>query len=146
MCGEDAVVDDELDVGVGAQGGDGGGLVAGAGGGLDDADADGIVVADDADTGDAGAGPGVRGDGVVAVGDEITVRDGCSDGAGELLGVCAQAGGENHGGEKECGENEENAEDGEQTQGAECGVGGSGMEWGEDGRPRRTGTLAWESC
>ena len=92
--GEDAVVDDELDVGVGAQGGDGGGFVVGVGGGFEDSDGKGIIVADDACATEAGAGRGVRGYCAVAVGDEITVRDGRADGAGELLGVRAQGAGE----------------------------------------------------
>jgi hypothetical protein len=92
--GEDAVVDDELDVGIGAQGGDGGSFVVGVGGCFEDSDGEGIIVADDARSSDAGACPCVRGYCAVAVGDEITVRDGRADGAGELLGVRAQGAGE----------------------------------------------------
>jgi len=136
VSGEDAVVDDVLDGGVGTQGGEGGGFAGGVGGGLEDSDAEGSVAANDVSTGDADAGFGVGGDGA-AVGDEIAVRDGDSDGAGELLGVRAQATGQDESDESEGGENEEIAEDREQTQGAKCRVGGGGVEWGEDGHPRR---------
>jgi hypothetical protein len=120
--GEDAVVDDELDVGIGAQSGDGGGFVVGAGGGYDDTDADGCVVADDACAIDAGAGFGVRGDEVVAVGDKITVRDSDADGAGELLSARAQGGGESEGDENEDGEDDELAQCPDRTRVADSGV------------------------
>jgi hypothetical protein len=83
--GDDAVVDDELDVGLGAEGCDGCGFI-GAGCGVEDGNTKGLVEAEDAGVGEADVGLGVAGDGVVAVGDEVAVRDGCSEGAGELLG------------------------------------------------------------
>jgi hypothetical protein len=135
--GEDAVVDDVLDGGVGAQGGDGGGFGGGVGGGFNDRDAEGTVAADDAGTCGDGAGFDIGGDGAGAVDDEITVRDGGTDWAGKLLGVSAQAGGEEESDESDGGENKETAQDGDQALGAECGVGGDGVEWKEDGRPRR---------
>jgi hypothetical protein len=131
--GEDAVVDDELDVGVGAQSSDGGVFLVGVGGGFEDSDGEGIVVADDACSTEAGAGPGVRGYCAVAVGDEITVRDGRADGAGDLLGGEAQAGGEDEG-----AENEEFAQEQGQPQGAGCGVRCGVVEWGSDDAPRKT--------
>jgi len=139
--GEDAVVDDVLDVGIGLQGRDGSEFVGGIGGGVENRDAEGIVVADDAGTSDDGAG--FDGDDVGAVDDEITVRNGGTDGAGKLLRVCAQAAGEEEGDESDGGENKETAQEGDQAQGAECVVGGDGVEWKEDGRPRRCGAGAW---
>jgi len=47
-------------------------------------------------------------------------------GLGSCWECARRAGGENHGGEKECGENEENAEDGEQTQGRNAGLEAAG--------------------
>jgi hypothetical protein len=131
--GEDAVVDDELDVGVGAQSSDGGVFLVGVGGGFEDSDGEGIIVADDACSTETGAGPGVRGYSAVAVGDEITVRDGRADGAGELLSVRAKAGGEDEDGEKE-----EFAKKQGRPQGADCGVRCGVVEWESDDAPRKT--------
>lgn len=140
MGGENAVVDDEVDVGVGAQGGDGGDFARGVGCGFEDTDAEWIAAADDVGRGSseigADSGISVAGDGAAAVGDEKAVRDRRSNGAGELLGTRAPGSSEEDADENEGGDKEELAQDGEQMRGAECGVGSCGVEWREDGRPR----------
>jgi hypothetical protein len=118
-------VDDELDVGLGAETGDGGGVVGG-GVGLDDGDAEWLVTLEEADAG-AGAEVGVGGDGAVAVGDEVTVGDGSAEGGGGLLGGGGQ------GSEGEEGEDEEVRGPGGEVRGA----GSGGMEGRVNERPRR---------
>ena len=90
--GEDAVVDDVLDVGVGAQGGDGGGFVVGVGGGCRGRDAEGSCCCATmrAPLRRAWASASVLGP-CRSVGDEITVRNGNADGAGKLLGARVQS-------------------------------------------------------
>lgn len=134
MGGEDAVVDDELDGGIGAEGGDGG-VFVGVGGGVEDEYAEGRVGADDVFAGEAGAGLYTVGEDAVVVNDEITVGDGGGDGAGRLLGVQAQGGGQNERGEDEDGVDDELAQSPKQPDGAECGVAGCDVERREDGRP-----------
>ena len=85
MGGDDAVVDDKGDVGLGAKGGDCGGFI-GAGSGVEDGDAEGLVEAEDTCVGEVGVGLRIAGDGPVAVGDEVAVGDNGGDGAGDLLG------------------------------------------------------------
>jgi hypothetical protein len=77
-------VDDEGDVGLGAKGGDVGGIVGG-GVGLDDGDAEGAIAMEDARAGGAGKGLGDSGEGAIVEGDEVAVGNGSADGAGEIL-------------------------------------------------------------
>jgi len=79
--GEDAVVDDVLDVGIGAKGGDGG-VFVGVGGGVENKDAEGRAGANNVHAGDACAGLYTRGDDGAVINDEITMGDGSGDGAG----------------------------------------------------------------
>jgi hypothetical protein len=85
VCGDDAVVDDKGDIGLGAEGCDGGSFV-GAGCGIENGDAKGLVEQNEMGVGEAGVGLRIAGDCAVAVDDEVAVRDGCGDGAGRLLG------------------------------------------------------------
>jgi hypothetical protein len=122
--GDDAVVEDELDVGLGAESGEGGGFVGGAGG-VEDSDAEGLVDTEDVGAGEADVGFDVGGDGVGAVGDEIAVRDECGDGAGELRG----AGGDGH--DEEESEGKGNARMQSWGEGlSACGGGAGGMAQG----------------
>jgi hypothetical protein len=122
-------VDDEFHFGLGAQGRDGGGFIF-AVAGVEDGDAEGFVAPEDVSLRDAGPGLGVAGDGAVAVGDQIAVRDGGSDGTGELLGRRMQAGDERRNERQDLPEKPERA--------ADLGVmvRSVGVALGEDGMPR----------
>ncbi len=113
------VVDDVLDVGLGAELGDGGGFVGGVGG-FKDGDAEGLMDLDDVGAGEARAGFRVAGNGAVPVGDEVAMRDGRADGAGEL----APSGG---GGEGKGGQGGGHSL---------CGAATAGMAWGANDVPR----------
>ena len=89
-------MNDEGDVGLGAKGGDGGCFI-GAGGGVEDGDAEGLVDAEDGGVDEAGVGLDVAGDHAVAVSDEIAVGDDGGDGAGDLLGRCGSGRGKEEG-------------------------------------------------
>jgi hypothetical protein len=78
--GDDAVVEDVFDVGLGGEAVEGGGVVCG---GVDHGEAEVIVALKEMGSGDAGADFGVAGDGGVAIDDEVAMRD---DGAGIELG------------------------------------------------------------
>ncbi len=83
-------MDDVLDVGLGAETVEGGGVVFG-GGGLDGGDAEVFVASGEMGSGRGDAGFGVARDGGVAVEDEVAVR---GDGVGVELGVRQGCGGE----------------------------------------------------
>ena len=129
VSGENAVMDDEFDVGLGAECGDGGGFVRG-GVGLKDGDAEGLVDAEDAGSGDAGEGFGIAGDGAVAVGDQVAMWDDGPDGAGGLLRRRVQ------GGDEGAGDCQNFSEEPQQSTGLACGVRRVGLVRGEDDAPR----------
>jgi hypothetical protein len=92
--GKDAVVNSEFDGRIGTQSGDRVGLVFGIG--FEDNDANRWVTAEEGDSGGASVGLG-GGDGVVAIGDQVAVRNGCAERAGGLLGGCGYARGQRGG-------------------------------------------------
>ncbi len=78
MGGDDAVVEDVVDVGLGGETAEGGGVVFG-GGGLDGGDAEVLVALGEAGSG-GDVGFGVGGDGGVVIKDEVAMR-------GDAVGV-----------------------------------------------------------
>ena len=72
MGGDDAVVEDIVDVGLGGQAAKGGGVVFG-GGGLDGGDAEVLAALGEPGAGEGDAAFGIGGDGGVVVEDEVAV-------------------------------------------------------------------------
>ena len=72
MGGDDLIVDDVFDVGLGGEPAQGGGVVGGVG--LDGDDAEVLVALGDAGTDGTSVGFGISGNGGVAVEDEVAVR------------------------------------------------------------------------
>jgi hypothetical protein len=82
MCGDDAVVEDVFNVGLGGEAVQGSRVVLGWG--LDSRDAEVLVAAGEVGAGGGDVGFSVAGDGGVAIEDEVAVR---SDAAGVDLGT-----------------------------------------------------------
>ncbi len=129
MRGDEAVVEDVCDVGLGGEAAHGGGVVFGAEG-LGGGDAEVWVALGQAGSGGEGAGFGVGGDGGVAVDDEIVVgKDGA--GLGRRRGALGVKGrGESE--EQDRGRvSEEPGEDGMVLKPGRISTGGRG--WSENG-------------
>jgi hypothetical protein len=118
VCGDDAIVEDVLDVGLGCEAAQGGGVVLGGGleggVGFDGGDAEVFVALDEMGAGGGDAGFGVAGDGGVAIEDEVAVR---CDARGVDLGIDLGAG--------ETGE-EDRQDEGSVAQAADCACNGDG--------------------